>query len=206
MEEFVVAGPERRTAVVDCLASAFDSDPVWSTAFPDPARRSSCYQVLWGLIVDNALPHRGVWTDAAGSAAAVWLPPGADELSEADAARLPDLMVELVGERSPELLEVFEQFDTAHPDDEPHYYLDLLGTHLAQRGRGIGMRLLRHTLSVIDGTGMPCYLESSNPANNARYQSAGFQIRGQFTVFRDQLPITTMWRPGSTQARATPSA
>jgi len=40
------------------------------------------------------------------------------------------------------------------------------------------MRLLAATLSRVDALGAPAYLESTNPANDKRYQSVGFEPRG----------------------------
>ena len=37
--------------------------------------------------------------------------------------------------------------ERAHPDEAPHYYLSLLGTHPAQRGKGLGMALLAASAS-----------------------------------------------------------
>ena len=55
------------------------------------------------------------------------------------------------------------------------------------------MALLAHTLSAVDAAGMPAYLESTNPANDARYERVGFAHRGH-----GQLPegpsLATIWR------------
>ena len=41
-----------------------------------------------------------------------------------------------------------ERFDRSHPRERPHYYLSLLGTANAHRGKGTGMQLLRDNLAV----------------------------------------------------------
>ena len=225
MDGFDIAGAGDRDDVVESLVSAFEADPVWSRAFPDPSTRPAALRFLWGTIVDQALPVGTTWmarptgpagpagepaataagpaiAAAAGStcaAAAVWVPPGVREVSAEDAARVPGMLVATVGARSSILLEMFDRFDAAHPHDEPHYFLDLLGTHADHRGQGIGTRLLHHSLAAIDATGLPCYLESTNPANNDRYARAGFRLLGGFTVLEDDLPVTTMWRPGASR-------
>jgi ribosomal protein S18 acetylase RimI-like enzyme len=91
-------------------------------------------------------------------------------------------------------LELLERFDTAHPKERPHYYLSLLGTHPAHAGRGLGLALLAENLQRIDEEGMPAYLESSNPANNHRYERYGFGKIGEFYPPTSRVPITTMWR------------
>ena len=76
-----------------------------------------------------------------------------------------------------------------------HYYLSLLGTHPDHRGQGIGMALLAQNLAVIDAEHAAAYLESSNPVNNERYASVGFEPIGQFAHPGDGPAVTTMWRP-----------
>jgi ribosomal protein S18 acetylase RimI-like enzyme len=127
-------------------------------------------------------------------AASVWIPPGGTELAVQDEARLAPLLEELVGERAGDVIELLDRFDAAHTRDEPHYYLSLLGTHPAHSGLGIGMGLLAENLAGIDRERMPAYLESSNPANNHRYQRHGFEKIGEFYPPGSNNPVTTMWR------------
>ena len=62
------------------------------------------------------------------------------------------------------------------------------------RGHGLGIALLADNLARIDAEHMPAYLESSNPANNARYSRLGFEQRGAFSVIDGGPIVTTMWR------------
>ena len=86
------------------------------------------------------------------------------------------------------------RFEQAHPRTEPHYYLSLLGNHEEQRGRGLGMALLKENLMRIDAENMPAYLESSNPANNHRYKSVGFVPVTSFQAPHEGPTLTGMWR------------
>jgi predicted GNAT family acetyltransferase len=57
------------------------------------------------------------------------------------------------------------------------------------------MRLLAESLARIDEDHAACYLESSNPANNHRYERLGFAAVGAFhPPGRESVPVTTMWR------------
>ena len=176
------------------ISAALCGDPIWSWAFPDPQRRPAQLDAWWRLFVDGALRYPWVWTTPAHEATAVWIPPGGTELSAAQEARVEPLLAELVGEGSASVLGALERFETAHPRDQPHYYLSLLGTHPDHRGRGLGMGLVAANLVRIDAEHMPAYLESSNPANDSRYESVGFVRRGQFSVSEGGPVVTTMWR------------
>lgn len=56
------------------------------------------------------------------------------------------------------------------------------------------MALLADNLVRIDAEGMPAYLESSNSANDPRYERHGFARVGQFTRPDEQVTVSTMWR------------
>jgi GNAT superfamily N-acetyltransferase len=190
-----VVGPADADPVAETLALAFFADPVWSWVFGDPTRRHEQLVALWGLFVAAAVDHGWVWTTPGYGAATLWIPPGRPELAEPYASQLAPLLDGLVGPRAALVTEVFERFEAAHPHDEDHFYLSLFGTHPDHRGRGIGMGLLAANLARIDDAGMPAYLESSNPANDRRSGSVGFERHGEFTLPDGGPTVTTMWRP-----------
>ncbi len=178
--------------IVEVIASAFLNDPTWSWAFPDPAGRR-CY---WQLCVDSALRHPWVFRTPGFETVSVWIPPGEAEFSAEAEARLPALLDELVPSRASEVMELLNRFGVAHPRTEPHYYLSLLAVSDEHRGRGLGIALLQENLARIDRERMPAYLESSNPANDDRYQRLGFVPVSSFRAPGDGPVVTGMWRPG----------
>jgi ribosomal protein S18 acetylase RimI-like enzyme len=181
-------------AVTETISLAFHEDPTWSWAFPDANRRQEQYAIFWRLLIAGAMRYPWVLLTDGCEAAAVWIPPGGTEIPAEDEERIEPLVEDLVGPRAGEVLELLERFDAAHPRHEPHYYLSLLGTHPAHAGRGLGMGLLAESLRRIDAEGMPAYLESSNPANNHRYERHGFAKIGEFYPPSSEIPVTTMWR------------
>ena len=56
------------------------------------------------------------------------------------------------------------------------------------------MGLLAATLERIDAEGAPAFLESSNPANDHRYERLGFTRCGEFELAEDGPSVTQMWR------------
>jgi ribosomal protein S18 acetylase RimI-like enzyme len=130
---------------------------------------------------------------AGAEAVAVWVPPGAPEMTADQEAEFEAYVLETLGPRAHEVLNLFELFAEKHPKGEPHYYLSLWGTHRDHAGRGVGTALMRDNLARIDAEQMPAYLESTNPANLARYEALGFHRRGEFGPVGGPV-ITTMWR------------
>ena len=192
-----VAAPADVGTIVATLTAAFEADPVWSWAFPDSGRRAAQYATWFGLFVESALPHGWVWTLDRCGAVSVWTPPGHAELSEEAETRVEPFLVAELGDHAGPVLRVMEQFEAACPADRDFYYLSWLGTHPDHRGRGLGMELLAANLARIDAEGAPAYLESTNPANNARYERLGFAPRSEFSIPGDGHPVTTMWREPS---------
>ena len=176
--------------VVDAISSAFGNDPTWSWAFPDQTARRR----FWQFVVDGGLRYPWTFKTTGFESVTVWIPPGGSEFSHDQEAQLPSLLADLVGFRAADVAELMRRFDQAHPRTEPHYYLSLLGSHRAHRGRGIGMALLKENLARIDADHMPAYLESSNPANNHRYESVGFVPITSFEAPGEGPTVTGMWR------------
>lgn len=188
--EALSAKPSEAQLVLDVISSAFSADPTWSWAFPDLAARRR----IMNLFIHGALRFPCVFRTASFESVAVWIPPGESEFSKEQEAGIPDLLAELVGSRAADVAELMLRFGEAHPHTEPHYYLSLLGVHQQHRGRGLGMALLKENLTRVDAQRMPAYLESTNPANNQRYQSLGFKPVSSFQAPRNGPTVTGMWR------------
>ena len=188
-----VASADDAAQAVELLVGAFYEDPTWGWAFPDPDKRREQQRALWELFVRGALRYSCVWLAAGAAATSVWIPPDGTELTPEQEVEMEQLLIRLLGTDAGRVLRAVEQFDEAHPHDEPHYYLTLLGTDPAQRGRGIGLGLLAANLEFVDAEGLPAYLESSNPANVPLYERFGFKTVGSFELAGGPT-VHTLWR------------
>lgn len=181
--------------VTSIITLAFRNDPLWGHALARPDGGTGHHAAFWRLYAEGALRFPCTWLADGGKSAALWIPPGNSEMTHEQEQRLADLAAQQLGPGAADYLELLGRFEAARPQDEPHYYLSLLGTHPDHRGHGIGMRLLAENLARIDAEHMPAYLESSNPANNRRYASVGFEPHGEFEYPGGGPTVTTMWRP-----------
>jgi GNAT superfamily N-acetyltransferase len=179
--------------IATIIALAFAGDPVWGPAMARPDGKTSHHAAMWRPFVDGALRYPATWLATGGAAAAIWIPPGGTSMTPEQEERVPRLAAEHLGPAAGDYLELLDLFHAAHPATEPHYFLTLFGTDPGQRGHGFGMRLLAHNLDLIDAGHQPAYLESSNPANDRRYASVGFEPAGEIRL-RGGAVITTMWR------------
>jgi GNAT superfamily N-acetyltransferase len=180
---------------VATIVGAFYEDPLWSWMFPDPNERARQHAMVFGLYAESALPRGGVWmADERASAVAIFTPPGEQELNDEAEERLERFIPEALGDHAQAVLETMERFAEATPKEPPFYYLSFLGTHPASRGQGIGMGLLAELADLADQEGRPIYLESTNPANNQRYERLGFGAQTRFSTPDELHTVTTMWR------------
>jgi GNAT superfamily N-acetyltransferase len=190
------AGTDDVDDVVETLTLAFRHDPVWGLALEAPDNAEDHLRSYWHTYVAAALRHGTVFVGCDAATASLWIPPGESELSPEDEAALRELVDRaLAPERVKALYELWDRFEENHRRDEPHAYLSLLATRPDFAGHGYGQAHLAADLGRWDAAGIPTYLESSNPANNHRYERQGYARVGQFETILDGALVTTMWRP-----------
>jgi GNAT superfamily N-acetyltransferase len=191
-----VVGPDDVDVVARTIALAFTEDPVWGPAMAVDGTTFEQRLRLWRIFVAGAVRYPWSRIVDDGAAVSVWLPPGGSELDADQEVELASVLTEVLGGTgSATFASLVERFEANHPHDVPHAYLSLLATHPDQRGRGLGMGLLADDLLRLDELHLPAWLESTNPANDARYRSVGFEPVGSFRTVDEQRVITTMWRP-----------
>lgn len=76
----------------------------------------------------------------------------------------------------------------------PHIYLEVLGVHPSQQGKGYGSMLLNALLSKVDAEGLPCYLETFLSRNAAIYGRFGFKLLEERTIPSTPLTLYSMLR------------
>jgi GNAT superfamily N-acetyltransferase len=181
--------------VTRCITLAFATDPVWEPALRRPDRRTDHHEPYWRRFVAAAVDQGTAFMTDGGEAVAIWVPPGGDELPPAGVDALDAFLEDnLDADAVRAMHTLYDRFEASRGPLGPHYYLSLLATHPDHRGRGVGQALLAANLASWDDAGVPSYLESTNPANDHRYERAGFRRIGGFGAVRDGAPISTMWR------------
>jgi GNAT superfamily N-acetyltransferase len=181
--------------VTRCITLAFATDPVWEPALRRSDGRTDHHEPYWRRFVAAAVDQRTAFMTEGGEAVAVWVPPGGDELPPAGVEALDRFLDETLDAAAVAAMHtLYERFEASHAPLDPHYYLSLLATHPDHRGRGIGQALMAANLAAWDDAGVPAYLESTNPANDHRYERAGFRSIGRFETVVDRAWVNAMWR------------
>lgn len=190
-----VATDEDLESMLNTLVPAFAEDPVWGDwAFPDRSRSTQQRRALFRLWLEGALQFRSVRVTTHCEAVAVWYPTEGTRSSPQEQRDLDTLARALLHEHADVFLQGNKMLEEAHPQDEPHYYLCLIGSDTRYRGQGIGMALLRDNLAIVDAEGLPTYLESTNPRNTLRYESLGFVKLGALRFPGNGPVVERMWR------------
>ncbi|KAJ5336242.1 uncharacterized protein N7506_004264 [Penicillium brevicompactum] len=94
----------------------------------------------------------------------------------------------------------FSSMDGQHHkwmEDRPHYYLDMLGVHPSQQGRGLASKLLKWGLCRADAEGVETYL-SASPEGKPMYEKYGFRSVESFSPFAGYIQ-EAMIRPTNNQ-------
>lgn len=185
--------------VTATIALAFATDPVWGPALARADSSTAHHVPFWRLFVEGAMPQGMVFRSDDGTAVALWIPPGGYEMTDEQEAALRGVVTDNLDSAAQDAMyALWDRFDTNHPDTEPHAYLNLLATHPDHRGHGVAQQMVRDTLADLDRQGIPSYLESTNPANDHRYERLGFTKVGEFAGVTSGSIVSTMWRPVAT--------
>jgi GNAT superfamily N-acetyltransferase len=183
-------------AIARLFAAAFLADPVMDwIARPGPKRTAGLERFFDWLLTIRAIPFGEVWMAQDGSVATAWLPPDAPASPGglAEQIKLLPMFLRLCG--LPRLARgsaMGAAMEKNHPH-ERHFYLAFIAVAPRLQGMGLGGALLEANLKAIDATGLPAYLENSNPKNTRLYERCGFV--GQRNISPPGAPpLLAMWR------------
>lgn len=181
------------------LARAFHDDPLQTYVLPDPDQRARVSPAHFAALLRYGLKFGEVLTTAdAIAGVVVWLPPDGweitpERIADSDLGRLDALMGAEAAARFLDAIGFLEPFH--HRDmPEPHWFTMVIGVDPSQQGRGVGQALLAPLLARADADGLPCYLETAQPANVPFYRRFGFEVLVEATEPRSGLPVWTFRR------------
>jgi ribosomal protein S18 acetylase RimI-like enzyme len=186
--------PDDLPAAAEVFARAFDGDPVASLLLPDDDARGRFACWLGEASVRAALPYASVYgVEVTGELAglAVWHPPSVVPGSVGDTlallrgvpgvltalARMPPRLVLVTGLEPCRLRRLLRAQSRARSEAGvgPAWHLAYLAVAPEHQGNGYARLLLDHVLDRCDEDGTAAWLETTDPANPARYERFGFR-------------------------------
>jgi ribosomal protein S18 acetylase RimI-like enzyme len=169
------------TEVTGLLVRSHADYPAFRAVWPDRRTRIRALAPFTrATVADAAAVGTGSVAGERGRilAAALWLPAGGFPWSLRRKLRATPTLLRcaLAAPRSfPRFAAIGAAAERGHPSG-PHWYLETLGVEPAEHGRGWGRQVLRPGLDRADADGLPCYVETSDPANEAFYRRQGFAL------------------------------
>lgn len=164
----------------EALGRAFFDAPLWKYFLPDEEQRRRVSPVHFSAIARYGHLFGQVFTTPSTEGAAVWLPPGASEMTDdrVEQAGLMEIPAIAGEDNMQRFLAVMEFLEPFHKRDVPpeHWYLLVLGVDTSAQGGGIGGSLVRAGIERADADRVPCYLETANEKNVTFYQHLGFDV------------------------------
>lgn len=190
------AQPSDLDAGAAALASAFANDPIFNWLIPNDVERRG--KVIFKGRMSDQLEKPSHLIDVADPegevrAAAVWFGEGDWKSADPPLREAVPMLWSLFSYRMIRAIRLGPIMNSAHPK-EPHRYLAFIGVHQDHMGKGLGGALLKSMTEECDEVGLPAYLESSNPVNNALYHRFGFESRGLIALPKGAPPMMAMWR------------
>ena len=176
------------------LAAAFATDPPLSFLVPDERRREALLRRHFAATLPLYAASGAVWTAGDGSAAALWVAPGAYPFRLREELRVLPARLEVFGRWPRRGIGAQRAIDRHHPHDPPHWYLDYIGVEPAGQGRGLGSALLAPMLARCDAERRAAYLNAGSPRSRELYRRHGFEVRSEFRLPFGGPPLWRMWR------------
>jgi ribosomal protein S18 acetylase RimI-like enzyme len=181
-------------ACVETMAAAFAGDPLYRWLHPDRAGRERAMRATFTLVLRAGLARGRVDADPAGTAVAVWTPPGAELLDEAGRE---DFLAILRLDAAPRMADALAGMAAleAHRPAAAHWALHSVAVAPAAQGAGAGTRLLRAGLARADADGVAAHLDSSSARNVPFYERLGFAVVAEEPVPGGGPVMRAMVRP-----------
>ncbi len=186
--------------VVDVLARAFYTDPLWQYLVPDDTKRATLMPKFYRAFARLGLRNGQTYGAGEGlEGVAVWSKPGKEVafsgLIGLDFLKLVFSPFILTFART--AFPIFSRFEVMQKRyaPEPHFYLNTIGVLPEAQGKGLASKLIRPFLAQADAMGVSTYTETMTPSNVGLYEHYGFRVMEQYRVPQTHLSIWAFYRP-----------
>ncbi|WIG59532.1 MAG: hypothetical protein OJF49_002279 [Ktedonobacterales bacterium] len=195
-----ISAPDAASRVAALLARAFQYDPLMCYVIPNAEQRQRLLPYLISLNVRYAMLYGEVYATQGFEGVAVWLPPGRTAMTPwrmahagmfAAPLKMPWPALRRLARVGAHTASLHERCAPG-----PHWYLSQIGVEPSRQRQGIGSRLLAPMSARIDAAGLPCYLETENPANVPFYQRHGFRVVAESAARGGGPRVYSMLRTG----------
>ncbi len=195
----VPLGRDQIAEAAQVLGRAFMGDPPMAYCFPDAQERERQLPIFFATMLRHGLARGQVWTTpGAVQGVAIWFPPAAPAMTEADLGAAGFAQVAKAWGVAPfeRMMTILLGVEACHLDlpTEAHWHLSFLGVAPEVQGAGIGGRLVRQVFPRVNAVGYSCYLDTMLASNVALYERLGFAVIAEHALVQSEIRLWTMRR------------
>ena len=158
------------------IADAFRDLAPCQWLIDDLAARREVFPGFFRMYVEHAMAGGVVYTTAGRTAAALWIPAGAE--GPRQPGGYGERLAEVTGQWAERFVVFDLELDARHLAGVAHHHLALLAVRPDLQGQGIGTALLEAHHAVLDGEGIVAYLEASDERTRGIYLRHGYADYG----------------------------
>lgn len=172
-----------RESILDVLVAAFVTEPAFNHFFGDAYDAHA--REFHAFLLDLRMAGGIVWVEEADGrvvAASLWDPPGGPTLGAVEQESMWRTAADQFG---PSIEGRLDAYDARVHELGPagdHYYLGVIASDPAARGRGHGAAVLRPGLEAADVAGLPTFLETGTESNVGFYARYGFAVTAELDL------------------------
>ena len=184
-----------REPILDVVEAAFVTEPAFGHFFGDAYDAHA--RALLAFLLDLRMAGGIVWVeeaDALIAAVSMWDPPGGSTVGLSEQEVLWRAAADRFGPAIEQRLDAYEALVHGLGPAGDHYYLGVIGSDPAARGRGHGSAVLRPGLEAADAAGLPTFLETGTEGNIGFYSRFGFVVTAELDL-DDGTRVWCLTRP-----------
>ena len=166
---------------------------------PDGAARREILPGFFEMHVERAMADGTVYTTAGRTAAALWIPTGAE--GPGQPGGYDERLAEVTGQWAERFVVFDQELDARHLTGVAHHHLAILAVRPDRQGQGIGTALLHAHHAILDEEGIPAYLEASDEGTRGIYLRHGYADYGSPIELADGPFMYPMARPPRATAK-----
>jgi GNAT superfamily N-acetyltransferase len=189
------ASEDDRDAIVDVCTAAFVTEPAFDHFFAGEYLPHA--RVFLAFLLNLRLAGGLVWVEEVDGrvvSASLWDPPGGTQLPQQQQDAMWDAAAATFPADAVARLDSYDQRVHELGPRDDHYYLGVIASDPAARGRGHGAAVLRPGLVAADAAALPSFLETGTEGNLGFYSRFGFGVTGELPL-EDGTRIWCLTRP-----------
>jgi ribosomal protein S18 acetylase RimI-like enzyme len=174
------------------LALAFADYPPLRWMIQADGYEERLHEIVGLTTAGYGLERREIWVSDDVASVAVWVSPEQRAMNEG-LGEIYTRIFAAQGERSEYAMRSYAVWESARPE-EPHWYLQTLGTHPGRQGEGLGRLVCAPVLDRLDADAAPAFVDTSGAENVRFYESLGFEVIDEWDMPDGGPHGWAMWR------------